>query len=206
MSRRSNVNPDHYKVAGRLTPDDLARERRKQAEPLFGATRGGRSKPMPPWLRANQSASPSPQTIDADEAVSMNASDDSDVAAQQPQAKPRQNAKGKQGAGGTNERKTARRQAEQRKQESSTGTTRGARSASAKQRSTPKASGAVGTPTGKKAPTARGSAARAASPNRAGRPAARKTKSRGTQKATAKKGTRVAAKKSSPPSKKKKTR
>jgi hypothetical protein len=31
MSRKNKVNPDHYKVAGRLTPDDLARERQVQA-------------------------------------------------------------------------------------------------------------------------------------------------------------------------------
>jgi hypothetical protein len=31
MSRKNKVNPDHYKVAGRLAPDDLARERMKQA-------------------------------------------------------------------------------------------------------------------------------------------------------------------------------
>ena len=30
MSRRSKVNPDHYKTAGRLAPGDLARERIKQ--------------------------------------------------------------------------------------------------------------------------------------------------------------------------------
>ncbi len=30
MSRTNKVNPDHYKVAGRLAPDDLARERMKQ--------------------------------------------------------------------------------------------------------------------------------------------------------------------------------
>ena len=30
MSRQNKVNPDHYKVAGRLAPDDLARERMKQ--------------------------------------------------------------------------------------------------------------------------------------------------------------------------------
>jgi hypothetical protein len=30
MSRRNKVNPDHYKMSGRLTPDDLARERQKQ--------------------------------------------------------------------------------------------------------------------------------------------------------------------------------
>ncbi len=31
MSRHNKVNPAHYTIAGRLTPDDLARERRKQA-------------------------------------------------------------------------------------------------------------------------------------------------------------------------------
>jgi hypothetical protein len=30
MSRKNKVNPDYYKVAGRLAPDDLARERMKQ--------------------------------------------------------------------------------------------------------------------------------------------------------------------------------
>ena len=30
MSRKNKVNPDHYKVAGRLSPDDLAREWVKQ--------------------------------------------------------------------------------------------------------------------------------------------------------------------------------
>jgi hypothetical protein len=32
MSRVNKVNPDHYKVAGRLTPDELARERTKQRD------------------------------------------------------------------------------------------------------------------------------------------------------------------------------
>lgn len=31
MSKQNKVNPDHYKTGGRLTPDDLARERKKQA-------------------------------------------------------------------------------------------------------------------------------------------------------------------------------
>ena len=30
MRRKNKVNPNHYKVAGRLSPDDLARERMKQ--------------------------------------------------------------------------------------------------------------------------------------------------------------------------------
>jgi hypothetical protein len=40
MSRHNKVNPDHYKVAGRLTADDLAREQRKQRGPVAAATRG----------------------------------------------------------------------------------------------------------------------------------------------------------------------
>jgi hypothetical protein len=33
MSKRINVNPDHYKSAGRERPDDAARERVKQRPP-----------------------------------------------------------------------------------------------------------------------------------------------------------------------------
>ena len=33
MSKHNKVNPDHYHQAGRLTPDELARERTKQ-QPL----------------------------------------------------------------------------------------------------------------------------------------------------------------------------
>jgi hypothetical protein len=32
VSRQNKVNPDHYRQAGRLTPDDVARERVKQRE------------------------------------------------------------------------------------------------------------------------------------------------------------------------------
>ena len=30
MSRKNKVNPDHYKLAGRLSADDMARERMRQ--------------------------------------------------------------------------------------------------------------------------------------------------------------------------------
>jgi hypothetical protein len=33
MSRQNRVNPDRYKTGGRLSPDDLARERRAQQSP-----------------------------------------------------------------------------------------------------------------------------------------------------------------------------
>lgn len=37
MSRQNKVNKDNYTQAGRLTPDDMARERQKQAPPDAGA-------------------------------------------------------------------------------------------------------------------------------------------------------------------------
>jgi hypothetical protein len=36
MSRKNKVNPDHYKLAGRLSADDLARERMRQITPKTG--------------------------------------------------------------------------------------------------------------------------------------------------------------------------
>lgn len=39
MSRQSKVNKDSYTQAGRLTQDDMARERQKQTNPATGATK-----------------------------------------------------------------------------------------------------------------------------------------------------------------------
>jgi hypothetical protein len=50
MSRQNKVNPDHYTVAGRLSPDDLARERQKQNPQRTGARRGRTAKPIAPWM------------------------------------------------------------------------------------------------------------------------------------------------------------
>jgi hypothetical protein len=50
MSRHNKVNPDHYKVAGRLSTDDLARERRNQSSARVTALRDRSAKPMPPWM------------------------------------------------------------------------------------------------------------------------------------------------------------
>ncbi len=50
MSRHNKVNPDHYKVAGRLSTDDLARERRNQNSARVTALRDRSTKPMPPWM------------------------------------------------------------------------------------------------------------------------------------------------------------
>ena len=53
MSRLNKVNPDHYKVGGRLTPDELARERSKQrAQRSTQSRKGGSAPPTPrtaPW-------------------------------------------------------------------------------------------------------------------------------------------------------------
>ena len=38
MSKPNKVNKDHYNQAGRLTPDEMGRERSKQAQARSGAT------------------------------------------------------------------------------------------------------------------------------------------------------------------------
>ena len=56
MSRKNKVNPDHYKVAGRLSPDDLARERIIQSAPQIA--RAWDSRPGQPAWMDNRSAGP----------------------------------------------------------------------------------------------------------------------------------------------------
>jgi hypothetical protein len=41
MSRQNKVNKDNYTQAGRLTPDDMARERQKQQKPDHEGMRNG---------------------------------------------------------------------------------------------------------------------------------------------------------------------
>jgi hypothetical protein len=126
MSRTNKVNPDHYKLAGRLSPDDLARERVRQGDMQRGPGRE-RNKPTPPWMAKETAAS----SAQADTGASREG----------------------------------------------------------------KGSGA-GTPATGKSPRPRGSAARVASPQRAGRPGAQAAASRGRQKVTAAKGGRRPAKSS----------
>ena len=57
MSRQNKVNPDHYTLAGRLSPDDLARERRKQNG--GGGLRPRKNRPVPPWMLHPDSVSAS---------------------------------------------------------------------------------------------------------------------------------------------------
>ena len=58
MSRKNKVNPDHYKVAGRLSPDDLARERMKQSAPQ--TARAWDERPGQPTWMDDRSAGPGP--------------------------------------------------------------------------------------------------------------------------------------------------
>lgn len=49
MSKHNKVNPDHYHQAGRLTPDDWARERMKQQSDVQEHQPPQRQQhPMPP--------------------------------------------------------------------------------------------------------------------------------------------------------------
>jgi len=53
MSRQNKVNPDHYKVGGRLTPDELGRERQKQQ---IRTAKPGRSAPAAGRRRTSRDA------------------------------------------------------------------------------------------------------------------------------------------------------
>jgi hypothetical protein len=53
MSRQNKVNPGQYTSAGRLSPDDLGRERQRQAGK---ATMGDRSNERPAWETSSPSS------------------------------------------------------------------------------------------------------------------------------------------------------
>ncbi len=99
MSGKNKVNPDHYKVAGRLSQDDLARARRTQSEPLFGATRSRQNKPLPPWMVNDQLGR---QGAEDEGGAAGAAIDDGEATEPKPQAKakrkPRPKAKTSQAA------------------------------------------------------------------------------------------------------------
>lgn len=95
MSGKNKVNPDHYKVAGRLSTDDLARARRQQSEPTFGAARSGRDKPMPPWMLNDQLGRTEPGDSGNTDAAALDDSEDKQAVstAEKPKARPRAKAK-----------------------------------------------------------------------------------------------------------------
>ena len=74
MSRRNKVNPDHYTMAGRLAPDDLARERRNWPDQTVGRSRGDRKKPLPPWM-TTETPKPAPDGMGDDDRASAAADD-----------------------------------------------------------------------------------------------------------------------------------
>jgi hypothetical protein len=162
MSRQNKVNPDHYKLAGRLSPDDLARERQRQPASQPGPLRGRNRKPMPPWATemggsAEVADAVAGATITPrDSNVTSRAS--SEEAAQQPRAKTRRRSV-KDGSGRRAQKKTARRKLEAGKQRSAR-----SRAASRMQRGTAKASGAKATPKTRKSGRTRGATSRAGSP------------------------------------------
>src|SRR5688500_4779977 len=103
MSRQNKVNPDRYTLAGRLTPDDLAREYRKQSDSGMGSGRARSRKARPPWMANNaatdntgeqQGAGADPGEKDNDQPQREPSQDEG----QEPQGKPRANAKGKAGS------------------------------------------------------------------------------------------------------------
>jgi hypothetical protein len=172
MSRQNKVNPDHYKLAGRLSPDDLARERQRhmgsQPDPLRSRNR----KPMPPWAamtKAGAGGNPETDKAAGGATIASRAAADADVirsrasneqAAEQPQAKPRRRTV-KDVSARRAQKKTARRKMEAGKQRSARSQT-----VSRPPRRAPKASGAKATPKTRKSGRARGSATRAGSAQR----------------------------------------
>lgn len=63
MSGKNNVNPDHYKVAGRDRPDDLARARR-EVPPTGGKPRRKKGDPAPNFIPGAPPVDESPRVDD----------------------------------------------------------------------------------------------------------------------------------------------
>ena len=55
MSRQNKVNPDRYKTGGRLSPDDLARERQSQ-QSTTTSERPHRGDERPSWMKQDHGA------------------------------------------------------------------------------------------------------------------------------------------------------
>jgi 23S rRNA pseudouridine2605 synthase len=134
MSKHNIVNPDHYKVAGRLAPDDWARERRKQNESLPGR-RSRRQRPLPPWMTGNHAqGAPASSEPSKTSATSGEARDEHER-----ETRDHSEPHGERGS-----------RAERPKRETRAGARHGARSSDARPRARPTAAGATRT----KAPSA----------------------------------------------------
>jgi hypothetical protein len=55
MSKRNKVNPGQYTQAGRLSPDDAARERGKQSVPVASERSGSGQKAVPTGISNRES-------------------------------------------------------------------------------------------------------------------------------------------------------
>jgi hypothetical protein len=66
MSRENKVNPGRYTQAGRLSPDDAARERVAAAQIKPGATQADQPEAPPPAAKAKRERKPAPKVIDRD--------------------------------------------------------------------------------------------------------------------------------------------
>jgi hypothetical protein len=163
VSRNNKVNPDHYTMAGRLTPDELARQRRQQDEQLFGRGRR-RQRAMPPWMTNEPARNHGANDL---------------VAASQGEQPRESDASGEDAQ--TTLRDGSRPAAKHKGRGGHLASTRPAAA---------KASGAGGTRKTRKAASTRGSAARGSSSQRAAKPAPRKgrTKGVGTTRQKQKKG------------------
>jgi hypothetical protein len=190
MSRLNKVNPDHYTMAGRLSADDLARERMRQGEARPGRRRR-KNKAMPPWMANEERNNAGPREEDFEGAEGAEGPEGAESAEGAEGAAGDKGAEAGVGAAGAERAARARGAAKRTGSDRSEITARkgkrpaprrkvtGATVKTAKRKST-KASGAKGTPKTRKAPKARASAARGSSKQRAGAPGMRKGRAKGS--------------------------
>jgi hypothetical protein len=212
VSRLNKVNPDHYTMAVRLTPDELARQRRQQGRHLGGRRR--KQKAMPPWMANERSVGGEGGEDAEDEAAPKLAEDETQAEADAAAAETAIGGEETEGAAETRRVRSTKRAATKRATKATrkrgaaarTGSDRGEVTARKGKRPAPrrkttgraagtarpkstKASGARGTPKTRKAPSTRASAARGGAKQRAGAPGMRKgrTKGKGVTRKTQKK-------------------
>ena len=204
VSRHNKVNPDHYKLAGRLTPDDLARERMRQTQ-RFEGRRRRQKRPVPPWMLPQSAQSGRPQaqeqgeesrteTAAAKEKQPMaRAEADGRASATRRAAKARGTAASpkrkrpaaRQRAAGKRATTGARKSA---KTSRASGTSRARKTTRARSRKAPRTRS-------QKSPRTRSSAARRSSPQRAGKTAARSGRAKKSESARKARKTAKKAKK-----------
>jgi hypothetical protein len=173
-------------MAGRLSPDELARQRLQQGAQQLEGGRRGRKKALPPWMVNDQGGPGGDDAGDwpGDESEPREDTSGDAAAAAEPD----------EGAGMPRRRAAKKRGAEASRKESRPAPRQragGKAPARAAKSGRMKAAGAGASRAGGgRAPKSRGSAARGSSPQRAGTPAARKGRTKGsgtTRKAQKKK-------------------